>query len=134
MLINPTLGVIRGTKKFQSLIKNEKCSTQDFIIITCYFSFVVMMTLINSRRLMIRNRKAIKSDKQIDLKFKSLSKLMFGVFMVGLIGSYLSAGMTTLFSLLLIFSGLSPFVASPTSLIMACMTSASSTFMYMLDN
>lgn len=64
---------------------------------------------------------------------KSIIKLLIGLFFVGLIGSFLSAGMAVLFTLTLIFSGLSPFVASPTALILTCMTSASSTFMYLLD-
>lgn len=98
-----------------------------------YLIIVLLMTIINGVRLVKRNQGIQKSHKNMKFSTKSIIKIVVGLFFVAMVGSFLSAGMTVLFSLTLIFAGLSPFVASPTALILTCMTSASSTFLYLLD-
>jgi hypothetical protein len=131
-LLNPLLAVLRGGKHSKSIIGNVVCSTTDVIIVCSYLAIVAILTVVNSARMKSRAADMIESEKQLVLGGSNLIKILFGLFMVGMIGSFLSAGMAVLFSLTLIFSGLSPFVASPTALIMTCMTSASSTFLYVL--
>lgn len=75
----------------------------------------------------------IENDKQIRLDSKKVFKMMVGVFAVSLVGTYISTG-STLVGLFLVYMGMTPFVSGPTSLIMSAMTSASSTFIYILNN
>ena len=132
MLINPIVVLLRGNSLFPSIIGNKKCSKLDTWIFTSYFVVVLIITVINAVRLIKRNKTSIVNGKQISLEPKKLAVLIIGIMVIGCIGTYISAG-STLFGLLLIFTGLSPFVASPTSLIISAMSSASTTFIFFLN-
>lgn len=56
LMLNPLLGLLRGTKSFDSLIENKICSSLDFIIMGTYLIIVITMTIINGIRLSKRNK------------------------------------------------------------------------------
>lgn len=67
------------------------------------------------------------------LGIKQLLQLVIGIFLVSLVGSYISQG-STLVGIFLVEMGMTPFVAGPTSLLMSAISSASSTLIYFLNN
>jgi uncharacterized membrane protein YfcA len=132
-LLNPTLGLLRGTKSFKSIIDCKHCSKLDLIIVLSYLVIIIILTFINSNRMLKRSKSLKDSNKQIKITPKKLTTLLIGLFLIGFSGSYLSAGLAIMFTLTLVFLGLSPFIASPTALMLSCMTSGSATFLYLMN-
>lgn len=134
LLVNPAIVFLRGNSKVKSILDNKKCTLGDLCILLGYLVFVIITTTLNSRRLIRYNKEIdlIENEKQIRLDSAKLFKMMTGVFFVSLVGTYISTG-STLIGLFLVYMGMTPFVAGPTSLIMSAMTSASSTFIYILN-
>lgn len=118
ILLNPVIGLLRGSRSFKSIINNKACSTMDNLIIFSYIIIVGFLTLYNCSRLQKINNLTVKSDTQIDLGTKNIIKLLMGIFVVSLVGSLVSI---PVFALYLIFSGISPFVASPTGMLLTTM-------------
>jgi hypothetical protein len=56
-----------------------------------------------------------------------------GLFLVSLIGSFVSVGVVICFTLYLVNVGMTPFVASPTAMFLTLLQSSSSSLMYMLN-
>lgn len=131
--LNPLLSLFRGSASVKSIIGSKHCSFSDSLIITVYLVIVLALTYINAQRMLEKNKEVVTNHKQIKLTRSNIVKLLATLFLVGAIGSFLSAGMVVLFTLALIFSGLSPFVASPTALILTCMTSASNSILFALN-
>lgn len=59
--------------------------------------------------------------------------MLLGSFAISLFGSGFSLFISILFFIYLVKIGVSPFVASPTSMFMACVCFACSTLLYILD-
>lgn len=131
--LNPVLSMLRGTDSFSSVIGCKRCSREDLAIVLIYLFIILIITFINKRRLSKRNKKIKKSNKQIKFTSSNINKLLISLFLIGFVGSFLSAGIAVMFTLALVFLDLSPFIASPTALLLSCMTSGSATLLYFLN-
>lgn len=132
--LNPFLSILRGSKGMASPIGSSHCSATDLTIIFAYLLFVILITVINSRRILKKNKATKSSQKQIEFTPVTIVKMVIAFFLVGLVGSYLGSGLSILFTLALIFAGLSPFVASPTALLLTCMMAGSNAVLFALNN
>lgn len=63
----------------------------------------------------------------------AIIKMLLGAFAISLLGSGFSLSISTLFSIYLFKVGVSPFVASPTSMFLSFLCYTSSTLLYILD-
>lgn len=131
--LNPALSMLRGTKSFKSIIHCKQCTKEDTTIVLIYLLLIVILTFINKRRLSERSKNISTSNKQIKFHQKNVNMMILSMFFIGFMGGFLSAGIAIMFSLTLIFLGLSPFIASPTALMLSCMTSGSATLLYFLN-
>jgi uncharacterized membrane protein YfcA len=67
------------------------------------------------------------------LNSAAIIKMLLGAFAISLLGSGFSLSISTLFSIYLFKVGVSPFVASPTSMFLSFLCYTSSTLLYILD-
>ena len=132
-MLNPLLAFFRGTKAMESFIHNVYCTTEDILIIGIYIVVILVLSGFNCARMIKRSANIEDSEKQIKLTMSSITKYLGAVFVIGMMGSYISVGMSVLFTLNLLSFGLSPFVSSPTALVLSALTSGSSSILYLLN-
>ena len=135
LLINPIMSLFRGSVKFPSIIGNRLCSKLDFWILVIYSLIVLLLTVVCVREIRRKNYGIFQSERSVS--FSSIFyviKIIVLMFFVGMLGSYLSASISALFTLLFLYLGLSSFVAGPTSLLLTNLVTGSSTLLYWLEN
>lgn len=134
LLLNPTILFLRGNSKIKSLVGNQRCTSLDGILMLGYLLVLLLTVIFNSWRFKKYNKtfQIKENTRQLGLGMKQLLKLVSGIFLVSLVGSYISQG-STLVGIFLVEIGMTSFVAGPTSLFMAALSTASNTLIYVLN-
>jgi len=133
ILASPLISVLRGVDTIPSIIGIKHCSKEDIGVIVISLAVLVWISLINTCRIMERNKRAIISKKQINFTFKAAVSIMVSSLVIGTLGSWLGVAVSTMSNLYLLNLGLSPFVGGPTSLAIVFLTSGSSSMLFFLE-
>ena len=135
MFLSPTFTLLRGTKTRESLIGNSICSAFDIFLLIAYPCILILFSLLVNEIVLLRNvgRKFYRAEN--DIKIDAMFSLRFisVIFIVTTLGALVSTGSSTLISLVLIWMGLSPFLASSTCLVVVIIFSGSSAMIYYLN-
>lgn len=135
MALNPAFAYVRGTKALPSVIDNQECSSFDLYLLISYGVILLLLTLFVNEVVLLRNvnRKFYRAENDLQIDTKFSLKFIPLVLLVTIMGSYVSTGSSTLLTLVLIWMGLSPFLASSTCLIIVIIFSGSSAMIYYLN-
>ena len=133
MVLSPGFEYLRGSNSTPSIIDNEYCSDLNGILIASYVAVLIILGLICREMVLIRNRNVILEDSDLELSPSTTIKFMFSILLVATVGGFVSAGSSTLLTMMIIYFGLSPFNASSTSLFVVIIFSGSSASIYYLN-
>lgn len=134
--LNPVFALLRGTSAMPSLIDNQECSSFDLYLLASYGGILLLLTFLVNEVILIRNvhcNKFYRAENDLPIDTKFSLKFIPVVLLVTTLGAYVSTGSSTLITLLLIWMGLSPFLASSTCLIIVAIFSGSSAAIYGLN-
>lgn len=133
VMLNPVVVFLRGTKTTESIIDTVKCSLEDLLILSGYAVIMISITLVMRRVVEKRSRIRQVDSKSTNLVGSRSFKFILPIWLVSFFGGYISAGTCTLVTITLIALKLDPFVASPTSLLIAAIYTSSSSIVYYMD-
>lgn len=133
LVINPLFAMIRGTSSYPSLLGLPHCSLYDLLSILLYCSFLAYLSLHFKRQVTLRNKYVKDNPANIEFKDSSTNQMMLIMISVGFVGSFLSAGASTLITFSLILLKMRPFAASPTSLCIGIMYGVSGAVVYTIN-
>lgn len=135
MVLSPTFTLLRGTKSIDSLIDNIECSNFDIFFLVGYGFIILLFSLLVNEIVLLRNvsRKFYRAENDIKIDSHFSAKFIPLIFLVTTLGALVSTGSSTLITLVLIWMGLSPFLASSTCLIVVIVFSGSSATIYYLN-
>jgi uncharacterized membrane protein YfcA len=135
MFLSPTFTLLRGTKSRESLIGNTVCTTFDIFLLVAYPCILILFSLLVNEIVLLRNfgRKFYRAENDVKIDAMFSFRFISVIFIVTTLGALVSTGSSTLISLVLIWIGLSPFLASSTCLIVVIIFSGSSAMIYYLN-
>lgn len=135
IVLNPVFTMIRGNKSLPSVIDNQECSPFDLYLLISYGVILLLLTFFVNELVLLRNvnRKFYRAENDLQIDTKFSLKFIPLILLVTTLGSYVSTGSSTLITLVLIWMGLSPFLASSTCLIIVIIFSGSSAAIYSLN-
>jgi uncharacterized membrane protein YfcA len=133
MSLSPAFEYLRGTKTIKSLIGNQICSEQDFYLIGGYVGVLLLFSMLMRAVILRRNRGIEQDSSSVEISAGYSFKFMVAMFIVSLVGGFVSSGASTLITMAFIAFGLSPFSASSTGLVVVIIFSGSSATIYYLN-
>ena len=131
--LNPFVTLLRGNKFKPSIIGINKCGFGDISIIVCYCASLIFISVVLKRQIVIRNKNVGFHDDNVDFSGSSPDKVKLIMILVGFVGSFLSAGASALITFSLIYLKMTPFTASPTSLLIGVVFGFSASFIFFLE-
>lgn len=132
-IITPIVKLARGTQTIASVFGATTCSISDMAICSCYLLFLIIIGAVTTLRLYKRGKHIQNSKSEFRINFSNLLKLQIGTFTIGFLGSSLGIARSLMFNIYLVYMGMGPFVASPTSLLLTAITASSSSMLYIAD-
>lgn len=131
--MNPLFVLIRGNSVTKSLIDNVICSKTDLAIVVGYLILLVVMIIMFRSMILKRNEGKEVGDGDVAITGRYASIVMITILGVSILGGWVSSGSSTVITVCMIAFGLSPFLASSTSLVVATIFSGSSAAMYWMN-
>ncbi len=133
LTINPVICLVRGNKVTPSMFAIEKCSSVDLMVVATFVVVLLGVSIDIRERISRRNRHAVSSADNVDFRGPKQNHAMYIVFVVGLVGSFLSVGSSALLTFSLIMLGITPFSASPTALLIGIIFGSSVSVVFFLE-
>lgn len=133
LVLNPLFILLRGNKQIKSLIGNEECSGLDFTLLLGYIALLVGLCGLAQTYVLNQNKDKKVSDTDIEITASYSNKYMGTLTLLAFIGGFVSSGSSTLITICNIMFGLSPFIASSTSLVVVIIFSGSSALIYYMN-
>ena len=133
LAVNPVFSLLRGTKNSPSLIGVRRCGKRDFTVVVAYGLFLGYLARHLKTIVFERNLFNKANIANIEFTEQNTRTLMISMFVVGFIGSFLSAGSAALITFSLIMIKMTPFTASPTALTITILFGISSTLICYLE-
>lgn len=113
-----------------SYLGKSKCETKDFIYFTIFLLILGGLVYNTTKTVVQRNKNARPDELNVVFEERAYYKVVSLMVLSGLVGTYLSAGASSLIILGLILMKVNPFVASPTGLLIALLYNFSATIAY----
>ena len=145
MTLNPMLQVLRGSSLIPSVLDIQRCTQPDILIVAGFVlllcTLTILITSYVSRRAVTQAKPDLEMQDAAQQEFTGDFKLTnsflktfpLKILFVTFLGSFLAAGSSTVVNLLLIWSGVNPFVASSTTLMTSTVYLLSATCIFMLN-
>lgn len=132
ILVNPFFSLL--TRLLTSSRSAEsKCDNTQFYVLGIYIAVIFFLAKRNTKYILTKNTGQKSTENQLELDLKSSFHIMLGSFFISMLGAAFSVAIALLFTLYLIFIGISSFAASSTSMFMACLCFTNSTILYLID-
>ena len=133
VLLAPAFEFVRGNKSTKSVIGNQVCTTGDFGLLAGYFALLAGLSAYLRVEILARNRVQELDEHSMRITEESSLWFMTTIFMVSLVGGFVSSGSSTLITIAIIAFGLRPFSASSTGMVIVIIFSGSSAAIFFLD-
>ena len=131
------VNILRGSRKFESLISIERCSWSDWSILISFLVYCLMLTAIATRKVFKDQNLKTKLGAGMapsDLRFDGsiLLKLVIFAFLGGFMSGALGLGGGAIFNPILLSLGVLPSVASATGMYMILFSTSGSSIIYII--
>lgn len=129
----PAMAILRGTPTLHSVIGNQECTLQDLYLMVFSFSLLAVVAFYSTSKIFMIGKSVFQTNRQIRLPFMKIMYILVSNFLIGVIGGALGVAISSMSNLLLVFMGLSPFVAGPTALAINFLVTGSSSFLFFVS-
>jgi len=102
-------------------------------VLGIYIAVIFFLGNRSTKYILAKNTGQKSKENQLELDLKSSIHIMVGSFFISMFGAAFSVAIALLFTLYLIFIGISSFAAFSTSMFMACLCFTNSTILYLID-
>lgn len=133
LVLNPLFIFLRGNRQISSVIGNEECSGLDFTLLIAYMLLLFGLCAFTRSYVLNQNANKQLAETDIEITGSYSDKYMATLTLLAFIGGFVSSGSSTLITICNIMFGLSPFIASSTSLIVVIIFSGSTAFIYYMN-
>ena len=133
------VNLLRGSRKFESTIGIQRCSQTDWIILTTFLIYCLVLSGLATRKVLREQRLKDKlgagmAPSDIKLTPQTLFKLIIFAFLGGFMSGALGLGGGAIFNPMLLSMGMLPSVVSATAMYMILFSSSASSIIYIIHH
>lgn len=134
-----TVNLLRGSRKFESTIGIQRCSQTDWLILTTFLIYCLVLSGLATRKVLREQQLKDKlgagiAPSDIKLMPRALFKLITFAFLGGFMSGALGLGGGAIFNPMLLSMGMLPSVVSATSMYMILFSSSASSIIYIIHH